>query len=312
LNASTPFEFVDRVEAAIRSSFMEGLTLTTDVCQYIESTLGAAEPAAVAERLAGPDDGERDTLLELVFFPDAGFQRRLEPVLEGYGLAATDRDRLAGRLTVEPARARLVFPSHSQRLNCALPVEGVTSFLTRLNLGWSIAPRLREALEQWDEKHARDTETGFYDLVVKLRNADLSQSQGQVRLLMDFLARMPATDGRWGACFDFLMAFLPAHGETLNQYRALMARKMFLVHHLIKARRNVETMSRSNMETLSMTGFRAAHFDMAAARQVLSCIDAIVLAVYGRTEHFDDAPVSMDLGQADGVDDLERIVRRLL
>jgi hypothetical protein len=87
---------------------------------------------------------------------------------------------------------------------------------------------------------------------------------------------------------------------------------MFLVHHLIKARRNADTMSRSNMEILSMTGFRAAHFDTAAARQDLVCIDAIALAVYGRTEHFDDAPVSMDLGEAGGTDDLEGIVRRLL
>ena len=129
--------------------------------------------------------------------------------------------------------------------------------------------------------------------------------------MKDFLERMVPDDSRWDACFDFLMAFLPEHGDTLNFYRALMARKMYLLRHLMKARRQAELMSRSNMETLSASGFRAAHFDTRAAEQSLECIDTITLAVYGRTEHFDGAPVRMDLGEMDTAD-AEGLVRRLL
>ena len=122
---------------------------------------------------------------------------------------------------------------------------------------------------------------------------------------------MAPDDERWDACFDFLMAFLPEHGDTRNLYQALMARKMYLLRNLAKARRQADRMSRSNMETLSATGFRAAYFDTAAADQALGCIDAIALATYGRTEQFDGTPVSMDLGTM-GTADIEGVVRRLL
>jgi hypothetical protein len=302
---------VNRVEAKIRALFRGGLPLTADVRHYIEATTGVADPFAVAELLTGPDDDERDTLLELVFFPDFGFQCDLEKVLSGRGLSTRDRSHLAVRLKADPASARLLLAGYPQPLDCQLPIEGVDALLIRLNLAWSVDAHLRQALELWSAGPGGEAASDIAHLIVKLRNADLGQSPSQLGVLRDFLERMPPGDRRWGACFDFLMAFLAEHGDTLNYYQALMVRKRFLVHHLLKARRNAARMARSNMETLNMTGFRAAHFDEAAARQALMCIDAIALAIYGRSEHFDEAPVHMDLGQVGDAGDIEAIVRRL-
>ncbi len=301
---------VDRVEAKIRALFREGLPITSDVVAYIEATLGSADPHIVADLLDRPGDSDSDTLLELVFFPDADFQCGLETVLMGDGLGAGDQSRLAERLMDVPAWARLVFPACPRQLGCRLPRAGVAPFVARLRLGWSIDRRLRETLDQWAARQGRAAAADVL-LKVKLRNAGLQQTPGQVGLLVDFLERLPPDDGRWDACFDFLMAFLPAHGDTLNYYRALMARKVYLLRHLMQARRQAERMARSNMETLRATGFRAAHFDTAAAEQALGCIDAIALAVYGRTEHFDGTPLSTDLGTM-GVADIQGVVRRLL
>ena len=301
---------VDRVEARIRVLFREGLPITSDVVAYIEATLGSADPRIVADLLDRPGDSDSDTLLELVFFPDADFQSGLETVLMGDGLGAGDQSRLAERLMDVPAWARLVFPACPRQLGCRLPRAGVAPFVARLRLGWSIDRRLRETLDQWAARQGRAAAADVL-LKVKLRNAGLQQTPGQVGLLVDFLERLPPDDGRWDACFDFLMAFLPAHGDTLNFYRALMTRKVYLLRHLMQARRQAERMSRSNMETLRATGFRAAHFDTAAAEQALGCIDAIALAVYGRTEHFDGTPLSTDLGTM-GAADIEGVVRRLL
>ncbi len=303
-------DLVDRVEAKIRALFREGLPITPDVVQYIEATLGSADPYIVADLLDRPGESDCDSLLELVFFPDADFQCALETVLMGGGLGDGDQSRLAERLKDGPAWARLVYPSCPRLLGCRLPRAGVAPFLARLRLGWSIEGRLREALDQWSARQG-EADTDLDLLTVKLRNAGLQQTPGQVGLLLDFLERMPPDDRRWAACFDFLLAFLPENEHESNLYRALMNRKIFLVRHLIKARRNAETLARSNMETLSLGGFRAAHFDTVAAEGTLGCIDAVALAVYGRTEHFDEAPLSMDLGEM-GAADLEGVVRRLL
>ncbi|MDJ0875626.1 MAG: hypothetical protein QNJ02_10170, partial [Desulfobacterales bacterium] len=194
---------VDRVEAKIRALFREGLPITGDVVAYIEATLGSADPHIVADLLDRPGESESDTLLELVFFPDADFQCGLETVLMGGGLEANDRSRLAGRLMDVPAWARLVFPSCPRQMGCRLPRAGVKPFLARLRLGWSIDGRLRKALVQYA---ARQGGAGAAPglLKVKLRNAGLQQTDGQVGLLVDFFERMPPDDGRWNACFDFL------------------------------------------------------------------------------------------------------------
>ena len=197
---------VDQVESAIRRLLNEGLAVTPDVGDYLEATLGAADPAAVAELLAHPGESESDTLLELVFFPDADFQYGLEKLLAGRGLTNGDRQRLKMRLEKAPAGAGLVFPDNPQRLKCDLPVTGVEAFLTRLKLGWAIVPQLCEAIENWEQKHGGDALIDRYALLVGLRNAALVQSIGQVGLMVDFLERMPPADPRWPACFDFLMA----------------------------------------------------------------------------------------------------------
>ncbi|MGD9251800.1 MAG: hypothetical protein PVG19_11275 [Desulfobacterales bacterium] len=311
LNDAASDPLTDKVEVKIRALLREGLAVTPDVSDYLEATLGAADPATVADLLAHPGESEGETLLELVFFPDADFQCGLEVVLAGRGLSDRDRKRLARRLADTPAGAALVFPGHSQRLRCDLPVAGVEAFITRLNLGWAIVPQLHEALDKWDQQRAGDATADRYTLMVGLRNAALVQSCGQVGLLVDFLERMPPADRRWSVCFDFLMAFLAEHADSTNLYRALMARKAFLLHHRMKAQRNAERMRRSNMETLSMSGFRAGHFDLEAAAQALVAIDAVALAVYGRTEAYDEAPVHMDLGEMDAGGDIEGLVRRL-
>jgi hypothetical protein len=303
---------IDRAEAAIRALFAEGLPLTDDVRHYIEATLGAAAPEDVADLLAADGDSEGDTLLELIFFPDFGFQCRLEAVLAGGGLTAAGHAQLAQRLQTEPAAARLVFPEHAQTLACDLPAEGVATFLTRLNLTWALDSRLRESLVSWGRRNADDGPENVPTLTARLRIAALQQSPGQVGLLTDFLARTAPVDPHWRSQLDFLMGFLPGQATARNLYRALMKRKMFLVRHLIKARRTVETMQRSNMETLRMSGFRDAYFDISAAEQELAAIDGVARVVYGRTEHYDDAPVSMDLGRPGGAGDLEDIVRRLM
>ena len=311
LNDADSGALVDQVEAAIRRLLREGLAVTPDVVHYLESALGAAEPAVVAELLANPGESESETLLELVFFPDADFQHDLEQVLTGRGLPDGGRLRLEQRLVRAPAGAALVFPDHPQRLRCDLPIAGVEAFLTRLNLDWALVPRLREALANWDREHAGDAPVDVDALMVKLRNAALVQSTGQVGLLADFLERMPPEDRRWPACFDFLMAFLAEHADHANLYQALMARKAFLLYHRMKARRNTARMRGSNMETLSMSGFRAGHFDERAAEQALMAIDAVALAVYGRTESYDEAPVHMDLGEMGADGDIEGLVKRL-
>ena len=48
VNDAAPGPLVDQVEAAIRRLLIEGLAVTPDVDDYLESTLGSADPAAAA------------------------------------------------------------------------------------------------------------------------------------------------------------------------------------------------------------------------------------------------------------------------
>ena len=302
------------LEDALRTALAAGVALTEPVRRFMEATFGDASPDALQALLDDESDAERDSLLDLLFFPDETLQAALEPILAKRALSTEDVARLTARLKTAPAMARLLFPGSQASVAAALPIFGVDAFLSRLNLTWQPAAKLEAVLEQVDARPLSpegDARDGRIRLRVWLRNAALRQTAVQVRFLCDFLTRRPLGDGAFVDQLQFSFVFLKEHEDAANLYSALMNRKKFIFRHLVGARRAAARAARSNMETLTMTGVRTPHFDVPQGEQTLALIDAIEMAVYGRTEPLEGAPREVDLGEhAEGLDPAE-LIRRL-
>ena len=304
----------DRLEGVLRRTLARGLALTEDVLHFMAATFGDASPETLQLLLADESGAERDSLLDLVFFPDRSLQCAIEPVLVDHPLSVSEVDLLATRLKETHVKTYLLFSGADTKVPAHMPAFVVDDFLARLNLAWQPAEALDAAIADLDARELSttgDNDEGRLVLRVLLRNAHLRQTPVQVRFLCDFLERVSPVSEDFVDKLSFMLVFMNEHEDASNLYQALMDRKKFIFQNLLKARRSADIAGRSNMETLIMTGVRTPYFDIDAAEHALALIDSIAVAVYGRTEWLGGAPHEVDLGNVDGGLDPADLVRRL-
>lgn len=314
MTPGTSSSTLDLLEDALRRYLANGVVLTEGVRGFMGATFGDDGFDTLRALLADDSSAERDSLLDLVFFPDEPLQMAIEPVLTDRGCREKDVARLAERLKADPVAARLSLPGMDDTVPASMPVFVVDAFLARLNLTWQPVEMLKTVLARLDAgalAAGGKRPDGHIWLRVQLRNAALRQTPVQIGFLCDFFERLPLDDPDFVDKLAFMLVFLKEHDGCANLYQALMDRKKFLFQNRLKARRAAELAARSNMETLIMTGVRTPHFDVAAAEKNLALIDSIALAVFGRTEWLGSAPVEVDLGGSDGSMGPEDLVKRL-
>jgi hypothetical protein len=290
---------LDAVESAIRDLLDRGLPLSGAVERFLHATWGTNGWSGLQDVLEVAEDAERDTLQELLFFPDRRFQAALEETLNGTGVPSPGSTRLKARLVARPPIASFTDAAGRILGRLALPGAGAGAFVDRLNLTWCVKPDLLRSIQALDEAISGPPRQTACRLLVGLRNARLTQTDGQIQLLSGYLACRPSAGALFEDGFDFLMGFLAEHPQHADLYAALMERKRFLFRHLTQARRAAALFQQHNMETLIQMGFRAAHFDIPQAERTMDLIDAVALAVYGRTEPLEGRPHRIDLGRAD-------------
>jgi hypothetical protein len=314
MRTTDPQSTAGALENRIRSFLVKGIEMAEEVRGFMEATFGDAGAETLQEILDDTAGSERDSLLDLVFFPDTALQMVIEPLLTAHRVDAADVARLAEGLKRTPAAIRLQMPGGRAVIDLAMPAFAVDAFLTRLNLTWQPASDLTAALEGWDAhvlSPSGDPADGRLRLRVRLRNAALRQTPAQVRFLVAFFERMDPAGEDLVDQIDFALVFLTEHEAADNFYAALMERKRFLMRHLRQARRSAEFAARNNMETLIMTGVRMPYFDRLAAEKALALIDVLAMGIYGRTEWVAGEPHRVDLGYHPGVPDPAELIRRL-
>lgn len=302
------------LEDALRRYMAGGIALTEDVCHFMEATFGDASAATLRTLLSDESSAERDSLLDLVFFPDPSLQTAIEPILENHRLTGGDVTLLAAQLKAAPVATHLRIHGTDATVPTALPVFLIDAFLARLNIPWQLATALSASMDHLAAGSfapTGDDKEGRHQLRVLLRNAALRQTPVQVRFLCDFFERRPPEDKDFVDKLTFILVFMKEHEDSTNIYLSLMNRKKFIFQHLLKARRSEAFAARTNMETMIMTGVRTPYFDIPTAERALVMIDGIAMAVFGRTECLDGAPRQVDLGNHAEALDPQELMKRL-
>ena len=98
---------LDDLEAVLRRYMADGITLTGDVRGFMTATFGDASADTLQTLLSDESNAERDSLLDLVFFPDQALQLAIEPVLECHRLTEEAVRLLASRLKAAPVATGL-------------------------------------------------------------------------------------------------------------------------------------------------------------------------------------------------------------
>jgi hypothetical protein len=274
-------EKCDRLADEIKKILASGVTLSSDVIHYIDSTLSNPTISELQSILQDDSNCEKDSLMELLFFPDESMQLQLEEVLEKLQISEQDENSVLDSLRRKPLQVTMQFPEKRDSLTLLLPHEVIPGFVARLRISKHLDRKLCESI---DNRAAEDSRIRYK---VKIRNSRFSPGENKFRFLCDFFEKMEPRSHDFDICLDFALSLLDEMKEDKDIYEALTAKKRFYLRSLQKAKQMEIQLQKQNVETLLLEGKRVILIDQADARKKMLIIDRISRAVFGKTEYFE-------------------------
>jgi hypothetical protein len=301
-----PFHHAQRNGLARIIQAMEnGGGLTHAILDYVEAALFSPEPDRLAAFLTGDTDSQRDSLLDLIFYPDQAVQIGLEPLLEAARFSAQDEKQLQDRLMAKLVRARINMPD-GRLLACIQVPDFIKSqYLARLNISWQMDSHVATAIEKALPSSIRPM------VKVRLRNSGICTASGRRDFLCRFFRRMTYSDPDYLGCLDLVLSLVQRAGKGAEVYDLLVEHKRSLFRSLQQARRFETQRGRSNMETLMLQGVRAPHASPDALVEHMRLLDLICWRIFGNTESI-DLPVDAPVRQVSDLDTAEAAIQSLL
>jgi len=275
-------EKCSQLAAEIRKVLGNGITLGRDVVHYIDSTFSNPTIAELEAILHDDSNCEKDSLMDLLFFPDESMQLALEEMLEDLQLGEPDEDKVIDALGRESLRVKIRLPRDSGPIALELPHEVIPGFIARLHISKQLDAKLREVIDKYADAGARDS------YKVKIRNARFLPAEKKIQFLCDFFEKLATQSHDFDICLDFALGFLEEVNQGQDLYPALMAKKRFYLRSLQKAKKLETQLQKNNLETLLSQGQRVILVDQGDARKKMLIIDRISRAVFGKTEYFED------------------------
>ena len=257
------------------------LTVNSDVTHYIDSTFSNPTTAELQAILSDDTNCEKDSLMELLLFPEECIQVQLESLLEDLQLQKQHGKIVLNYLVQEPLAVTIHFPIGRQRLDLIVPDYIAAQFISRLKIFKHLDPRLIEAINK-----KKDNNT-INRLKVKIRNSRFIPTENTIGFLCEFFKKMVSPNDEIFECLDFVVDFLDELKKDDDIYQTLVAKKREYFFSLQKAKQLNTQLQKNNIETLLLQGKRVLIIDQVDIRQKMLIIDRINKAVFGKTKYFE-------------------------
>ena len=264
----------------IRKILGGGITLGSDVVHYVDSTFSNPTIEQLQTILHDDSNCEKDSLMELLFFPDETMQLQLEALLERLHIQEADEKSVLDGLLQEPVQVSIRFPGDRGSLHLRVTEDAACQLISRLNISKHLNPNLLEALNHYEDENISDR------IKVKLRNSRFSPTDEKIKFLCLFFEKFNSQDNDIFECLEVALSFIDEPTIDNDIYRTLMAKKKFYFRSLQKAKQLDTQLQKYNVETLLAQGKRVVLIDQRDARKKMRIIDRISRAVFGKTEYF--------------------------
>lgn len=285
----------------IHGIFSRGIRLGPDVCRYMDAVFTAPSAEELLVILNDVSDPDRDSLVELIFFPDPAHQIQLEPLLQRHDYEDSDGPKVLEALMAEAPQALLIFEDGRGRIQIPVPRDECGQFIARLNISQLIPEPLVEAISQNVAPEDQDR------MKVRLRNARFTPSGAQTDFLVRFFRHIVADTEQLLEYLDLLLEILRDLPEDADIFAGLMARKRFYFKSIRQGEKLAEYLEKENIETLIAQGFRIPHIDIADARHKMAMLDRIGYAIFGKSEYMDPGGGAPESGEY-GAEELRRLM----
>ncbi len=304
MNLDTPKK-CELLAEEIASILKEGIRLSPDVLHFIDSTYSNPSPQELANILEDESDSERDTLVELIFFPDESIQARLEDLLERLDLNDKVAEGVTELLLEKERLTAIYFPDTAKPLILQMPHSAVDQFLSRLNISKRLDNKLVDAIHKNVSENARTL------VKVKLRNVRKKPVGPKLHFLSTYFEKMNTSDNELIECLELVLDVLDDLKDNADIFSGLMARKRFYFKSVLEADKFEAKLKKSNMEILMLQGQRAPYIDKSDAIKKMALIDKVSLSVFGNTRPLDQVAEGITFDGRNRADDLRKIIKLL-
>ena len=274
-----PEKKCELIAAEIKKTLNKGIDLSADVVHYIDSTLSNPTIEELQAILADDANCEKDSLMELLFFPDESMQIQLEETLERHRPQNEDENKILTYLCRNPLQVTFRFEDDRGTIKLLIPEDVTRQFLVRLKISKHLDAKLIESIFNYcDDKN-------LSRFKVKIRNSRFSPTEKKTGFLCNFFHSIGSQSNDALECLEFVLEFLDEIKKDDDIYQALMARKKSYFLSLQKAKKMDARLEKHNVETLMAQGERVVLIDQADVRKKMRIIDRISQAVFGKTEY---------------------------
>jgi hypothetical protein len=300
-----PEEKCNQLADEIRKILGNGVTLSSEVIHYIDSTFSNPTTKELQTILHDDSNCEKDSLMELLLFPDETMQLQLEALLEGLHFQEAEEKSILDDLLKGPVQVAIRFPRDRGPLHLMVTEDVACQFISRLNISKHLNPDLLEALNHYEDENIRNR------IKVKMRNSRFSPTDEKINFLCLFFEKFDSQDNDIFECLEFVLSFLDEPTIDSDIYRTLMAKKKFYFRSLQKAKQLEIQLQKHNLETLLAQGKRVVLIDQRDAQKKMRIIDRICRAVFGKTEYFEplhNEEEHIEFGTEQNAQDIIRIL----
>jgi hypothetical protein len=288
----------------IKKILSKSIGLSDDVVHYIDSTFSNPTIEELQTILADDSNCEKDSLVELLFFPDESIQIQLEETLERHRPQNEDENKILTYLCRDPLQVTFRFEDNRGAIKLPIPEDVTRQFLVRLKISKHLDAKLIESIRNYgDEKNCNRFK-------VKIRNSRFTPTENKTAFLRKFFETIGARSNDVFECLDFALGFLDEIKKDSDIYQALMAKKKFYFISLQKAKKMEARLEKHNIETLMLQGERVILINPADVRKKMRIVDRISRAVFGNTEYFEPLDTDEEHMEIRSLEDIESIVKK--
>ncbi|MCP4748968.1 MAG: hypothetical protein GY874_22980 [Desulfobacteraceae bacterium] len=255
-----------------------GINAGHDVLHYLETTFGSANLEHV---LSTGSDGETESLIDLIFFPDKSIQAAYEQTWGKFVFSIPEQQQVIDHVNAGKLVATVSMPKHSgSPVSLKVPDFAIASFVHRLN----ITRKIPHSILTLVEKHyPQSRQTAIR---VHLRNTAVNWHRTQTELMSQYMTKMPQTHQDYNTGLSLLLSLLWEQKTDEPPYDFLIRKKNYYFQILCKAEEFERKRMAGNMEILMLQGERNVYGQDKELKQSMKLIDKICQNLFGRTEFF--------------------------
>ena len=272
--STEPVSKCELLAEKIVSLLSKGIYLDSDVIHYIDSTLGRPTLQELEAVITDKNNCERDSLLELIFYPDETIQAQLEPILESRTFTREDIKKVGARLSTFKPNTVLLLPYGERFLKLPLPGSVINNLVGRLNICTKTDFRILEAIDTG----VRASDKDFAK--VKLRNRRFYETDNKISFLCKFFKSNLPENSYFFACLDFIIEFFNGLKNDNDVFNSMAQKKIFYSSLIKKAADLTEQLNKKNFEILMAGNVRIPYLDVAEYKRQIEIIDLIASLQY--------------------------------